>query len=40
MRLNDVLVVNNELWVTDTNNDKIIKFSLAGKTKEIVRVRY
>jgi DNA-binding beta-propeller fold protein YncE len=37
---NDVLIVNNELWVTDTNNDQIIKFNLAGKMKEIVRVRY
>jgi hypothetical protein len=37
---NDVLIVDNELWITDTNNDQIIKFNLAGKIKEKVKVKY
>jgi len=35
---NDVLVINNELWISDTNNDRLIKFNLVNKQKEIVRV--
>ena len=37
---NDVLIVGHELWITDTNNDQIIKFNLISKVKEIVKVRY
>ena len=37
---NDVLIVGHELWVTDTNNDQIIKFSLVSKVKEMVKIRY
>jgi DNA-binding beta-propeller fold protein YncE len=37
---NDVLIVGHELWITDTNNDQIIKFSLVSKVKETVKVRY
>jgi thiol-disulfide isomerase/thioredoxin len=37
---NDVLIVGHELWITDTNNDQIIKFNLISKVKEIVKIRY
>jgi len=37
---NDVLIVGHELWITDTNNDQIIKFSLVSKVKEMVKIRY
>ena len=37
---NDVLIAGNELWITDTNNDQIIKFSLVSKVREIVKIRY
>jgi DNA-binding beta-propeller fold protein YncE len=36
---NDVLIINNELWISDTNNDRLIKFNLVNKQKETVRVR-
>ena len=37
---NDVLIAGHELWITDTNNDQIIKFNLVSKVKEIVKIRY
>jgi DNA-binding beta-propeller fold protein YncE len=37
---NDVLIAGHELWITDTNNDQIIKFNLVSKVKGIVKVRY
>jgi DNA-binding beta-propeller fold protein YncE len=36
---NDVLIVGHELWITDTNSDQIIRFSLDTKVKEVVKVR-
>ena len=37
---NDVLIAGNELWITDTNNDRVIKFNLVRKVKEVVTIRY
>jgi DNA-binding beta-propeller fold protein YncE len=37
---NDVLIAGNELWITDTNNDRVIKFNLVRKVKEVVNIRY
>jgi DNA-binding beta-propeller fold protein YncE len=37
---NDVLAFGNELWITDTNNNQLIKFNLASKTKEVIRGGY
>ena len=37
---NDVLVIGHELWITDTNNDQIIKFNLVSKLKEVVKIKY
>ena len=37
---NDVLIVDNDLWITDTNNDRLIKFNMISKHKEVVNVRY
>jgi thiol-disulfide isomerase/thioredoxin len=37
---NDILIAGPELWITDTNNDQIIKFNLVTKAKEIVHIRY
>jgi DNA-binding beta-propeller fold protein YncE len=36
---NDVLIMGRELWITDTNNDQIIKFDLVNKVKETIKVR-
>ena len=36
---NDVLIIGRELWITDTNNDQIIKFDLVSKVKEVVNVK-
>src|SRR5262249_26894835 len=35
---NDVLILGHELWITDTNNDQLVKFNLVSKIKEIVKV--
>jgi YVTN family beta-propeller protein len=36
---NGILVLGNELWITDTNNNQIIKYNLIKRTKQIVNVR-
>lgn len=36
---NDVLIIGEDLWIADTNNNQLIKFNLAKKVKKIVEVR-
>lgn len=37
---NDVLITGNELWITDTNNDQLVKFDLGNKKREVVKCAY
>ena len=36
---NGILVLGNDLWITDTNNNQVIKYDVINKTKQVVNVR-
>jgi DNA-binding beta-propeller fold protein YncE len=36
---NDVLIMGNELWITDTNNNQLIQYNLVTKIKKVVNTR-
>jgi len=36
---NDVLVLGNELWIANTNDNQLVKFGLDNKKKEVVIIR-